>query len=283
MARARNIKPGFFKNEELGAIPMGARLLFVGMWTLADREGRLEDRPARIAAEVFPYDREICVSTVSNWIDALAGFVTRYTVNGGKYIAINNFAKHQTPHVKEQASTIPAPDLHQTCTVQAPDMPLPTQLLAPPDSLNPSSLNPDSLNPEKTILPGADAPADRLAEMGWVGVSKTPEDVCAAIAALRCDEFPESRALNSPFMIVCRLTWFDDFWAFYWRKDDKRKARIKYFEKVTSAKLQEEVENAVIAQAPEMMAREKQHRKLAATWLHGECWTNEPTFLDGGE
>ena len=112
MARARNIKPGFFKNEELGAIPMGARLLFVGMWTLADREGRLEDRPARIAAEVFPYDREICVSTVSNWIDALAGFVTRYTVNGGKYIAINNFAKHQTPHVKEQASTIPAPYLH---------------------------------------------------------------------------------------------------------------------------------------------------------------------------
>ncbi|MCX5689585.1 MAG: phage replication protein, partial [Planctomycetota bacterium] len=85
MARARNIKPGFFKNEELGAIPMGARLLFVGMWTLADREGRLEDRPARIAAEVFPYDREICVSTVSTWIDALAGFVTRYTANGGKY------------------------------------------------------------------------------------------------------------------------------------------------------------------------------------------------------
>ena len=132
-------------------------------------------------------------------------------------------------------------------------------------------------------MPGADAPADRLAEMGWVGVSKTPEDVCAAIAALRCDEFPESRALNSPFMIVCRLTWFDDFWAFYWRKDDKRKARIKYFEKVTTAKLQEEVENAVIAQAPEMLAREKQHRKLAATWLHGECWTNEPTLLDGAE
>lgn len=140
-----------------------------------------------------------------------------------------------------------------------------------------------STDTEEPPIAPAIAAEERLKDMGWVGVSKTPEDVCSAIAALRCDEFPESRALNSPFMIVCRLTWFDDFWAFYWRKDDKRKARIKYFEKVTTAKLQEEVENAVIAQAPEMLAREKQHRKLAATWLHGECWTNEPTLLDGDE
>ena len=35
---------------------MSARLLFVGLWTIADRNGRLEDRPKRIRAELFPYD-----------------------------------------------------------------------------------------------------------------------------------------------------------------------------------------------------------------------------------
>ena len=48
MARARNIKPGFFKNEFLAEMPCEVRLLFIGLWTLADREGRLEDRPKRI-------------------------------------------------------------------------------------------------------------------------------------------------------------------------------------------------------------------------------------------
>jgi hypothetical protein len=54
--RARNIKPGFFKNEELATKDPLARILFEGLWCMADREGRLEDRPARIKAEVLPYD-----------------------------------------------------------------------------------------------------------------------------------------------------------------------------------------------------------------------------------
>ena len=58
MARARNIKPGLFKNELLVEQSLFVRLLFVGLWTLADREGRLEDRPKRIKLELFPYDSE---------------------------------------------------------------------------------------------------------------------------------------------------------------------------------------------------------------------------------
>ena len=56
MARARNIKPGFFKNEELAECSLAARLCFPGLWLLADREGRLEDRPKRIKGELFPFD-----------------------------------------------------------------------------------------------------------------------------------------------------------------------------------------------------------------------------------
>jgi hypothetical protein len=54
--RARNIKPGFFKNEDLADCDLSARLLFIGLWCLADREGRLEYRARKIKAEVFPYE-----------------------------------------------------------------------------------------------------------------------------------------------------------------------------------------------------------------------------------
>ena len=54
MARARNIKPGFFKNELLAEMPPETRLLFMGLWCLADREGRFEDRPKKIKMELFP-------------------------------------------------------------------------------------------------------------------------------------------------------------------------------------------------------------------------------------
>lgn len=57
MARIRQIKPDFFRSEDVANLEPIARLLFVGLWTLADREGRLLDRPRRIAIELFPYDR----------------------------------------------------------------------------------------------------------------------------------------------------------------------------------------------------------------------------------
>ncbi len=56
MARIRTIKPQFFLNEELAELPAMVRLLFIGLWTQADREGRLLDRPKRLKAEIFPYD-----------------------------------------------------------------------------------------------------------------------------------------------------------------------------------------------------------------------------------
>ena len=60
MARARNIKPGFFRNADLAELPIEARLLFIGLWTIADREGRMEDRPKQIKMELFPADSLDC-------------------------------------------------------------------------------------------------------------------------------------------------------------------------------------------------------------------------------
>lgn len=118
MARARNIKPGFFKNDALCELPPMARLLFAGLWTIADREGRMEDRPKRIKAEIFPYD-EVDIDELLARLST-AGFIQRYMFESERYIEIPNWGKHQNPHVKEPASTIPAPCKNSASTVQAP-------------------------------------------------------------------------------------------------------------------------------------------------------------------
>lgn len=124
MARLRTLKPGFFKNELLAEVEPLGRLLFEGLWTIADKRGRLEDRPKRIKAEVLPYDD----ADVSDLLTQLEdrGFIIRYQVDGEAYIQVTNFEKHQHPHVREPESEIPAPDKHSASTVQDMDEHLPS-------------------------------------------------------------------------------------------------------------------------------------------------------------
>jgi hypothetical protein len=165
MARSRNIKPGYFKNEILAECSALARILFTGLWCEADREGRLEDRPKRLKAAILPYDE----CSVDDLIMELAqrGFVQRYEVAGNHYIQILNFLKHQQPHHKEVASTIPGPEVadKQLLThAQAKQAPSMKQASAnqsapcPTDSLIPDSLNliPDSLQKTCPAKPDLD-------------------------------------------------------------------------------------------------------------------------------
>jgi DnaD/phage-associated family protein len=115
--RARLLKPGLFLNEELGRLPVAARYLFAGLWCVADREGRLEDRPERLKAEIFPYDKG--QAKVNDLLDrlALAGFIVRYEVDGQHLICLPSFTKHQHPHPNEAASHLVMcpPDIAVKC------------------------------------------------------------------------------------------------------------------------------------------------------------------------
>jgi hypothetical protein len=152
MARARNIKPGFFVNEDLVELPFATRLLFIGLWTIADREGRLEDKPKRIKMTVFPAD-DVDVDAALNDLQS-AGFLTRYAVEDARYIQVLAFAKHQHPHKDEKVSTIPAPGLHGAPTVPTTTFPE----THPADCLNPDSLI--ASNPSKPLP----ASSERFAE-----------------------------------------------------------------------------------------------------------------------
>lgn len=106
MARSRNIKPAIMDNEDLADLDPLTRLLFIYLWMLADREGRLADRPKRIAAQALAYDRTADVEAMLDDLQR-AGFIVRYTAGGIACIQILSFSKHQTPHVRESASELP--------------------------------------------------------------------------------------------------------------------------------------------------------------------------------
>ena len=148
MARSRNIKPGFFKNEQLAERHPLARILFSGLWTIADREGRLEDRPKRIKIDTLPYD-DCDIEELLNSLQP--EFIVRYEVNGERYIQILNFSKHQNPHKNEAPSIIPkhVTKEHQTSTRVEPE----EHTTNPADSLNPIT---DSLNSTSSGIEDSD-------------------------------------------------------------------------------------------------------------------------------
>ena len=114
MARTRYIKPGFFQNDKLAELGPWHRLLFAGLWTLADSSGRLEDRPKRIKGQLFPFDDVDVETLLSELSRGGDGFIVRYEVDGVGYICIPKFLAHQRPHGKEPASVIPSPETSKT-------------------------------------------------------------------------------------------------------------------------------------------------------------------------
>lgn len=182
MARARNIKPSFFKNELLAEMDAFDRLLFIGLWCLADREGRIEDRPKRIKMELFPCD----TYDVNAGLDQLTkhGFLRRYQAGDAAVVSIVNFHKHQTPHGTEKDSELPdetgALTVHDrsengyvtgkkrrnnvkpeqsTGQERLSDSVSPVKTQGE-NTLNPDSLNPDSLKEAKASLSASANPTD---------------------------------------------------------------------------------------------------------------------------
>jgi hypothetical protein len=181
MARTRSIKPSFFKNEFLAECEPMARLLFVGLWTLADRDGRLELRPLRIKAEIFPYDN----CDIGGLLQQLAdrGFVRAYESGDVRVLEIPKFAEHQRCHPDERADGLPPPDESAEIAVFPGRDAKPGNTAHEPGNfpancaLYPSTFSPSTSNPESapsTPKRRCSKPADPLrwsAESGWEGIT----------------------------------------------------------------------------------------------------------------
>lgn len=114
MARKRMIDPSFWTDEKLGECSVYERMLFMGLISNADDEGRGRASAKLIKATIFPYDDitadevESCLLKLGNY-----GMLQLYTVNGQRYYALKNFLKYQLIN-RPTKSNFPPPDISLT-------------------------------------------------------------------------------------------------------------------------------------------------------------------------
>lgn len=245
MARARNIKPGFFKNEDLAECSAWARLCFAGLWTLADREGRLEDRPKRIKGELFAFDtvdvEPLLVELVQH------GFIVRYTVDSQRCIQIAAFSKHQNPHHKEPPSIIPS--------LESPGF-VPDAIDAKPEAL--PQCNSDVLTLKPGTSPGLFA--DGCSKHGVETVLNPDPGFL----------IPDSLYPKAP----AGVDLFDEFWKAYPNKVGKDAARKAFAKRSPGKKLLADMLQALgmQKQTEKWMKQGGQFIPNPATWLNEGRW-----------
>ncbi len=110
--RIRSLKPEVWADERVGSLSRDARLLMVGLITMADDEGRLRALPAGILGHCYPYDLD-APRLLGKWLGELteSGIVMAYQNGSYPYLAFRNWARHQRIN-RAQASVIPAPPEH---------------------------------------------------------------------------------------------------------------------------------------------------------------------------
>lgn len=109
MSRIRTLKPECWHDEALGRLGAWERLLFIGLITMADDEGRLRALPSSIAGHVFPYDN-MPAKRIRAWLQKLAGerLLHLYSHGGVEYAALTSWRSHQKIS-HSTPSKLPAP------------------------------------------------------------------------------------------------------------------------------------------------------------------------------
>lgn len=111
MARKRMIDPNFWKSEDIAALPIFARLVFIGMFSNADDYGKGRANAMYLRSTLFPYDEKMRVSDINKAISQISTLssVQVYEVNGNHYYKFTNWLKWQKVE-KPSASLIPEPN-----------------------------------------------------------------------------------------------------------------------------------------------------------------------------
>jgi hypothetical protein len=106
--RIRSLKPEFFEDEKVCAISRDARLVTIGLITLADDRGRLAYRPLAILGDVFP-EEAVSMRQLRTWLAEIleVGLALVYKVAANEYLWLPQFLRHQVIN-KPTESVLPA-------------------------------------------------------------------------------------------------------------------------------------------------------------------------------
>ena len=113
--RIRSIKPEFWRSDDVAALSIEDRLLFIGLWSYVDDSGIGVDKLPHICADLFAHDlaespAEV-FARVTGGLQELSsrGMIQRYTVDGKPYLYVTSWPSHQRID-KPSKRRFPLPD-----------------------------------------------------------------------------------------------------------------------------------------------------------------------------
>lgn len=117
MARIRSLKPELWLSPQVMNLSHPARLLFIGLITQADDEGRGPADIRRLKAAIFPGD-DVTTAQVTEWLKELVDnlLITLYAVQqSGQLFQLPTWHLHQAIN-RPRPSTYPPPEGHSVKT-----------------------------------------------------------------------------------------------------------------------------------------------------------------------
>lgn len=106
--KIRQIKPEFWTSPQVVGASRDARLLFIGLWNLADDGGRYPISPRRIQLQLFPADLDLDVTGCLRELEQ-ADLIYCYDVDGRGFLQITGW-HHQESSLKYFVYRYPRPD-----------------------------------------------------------------------------------------------------------------------------------------------------------------------------
>lgn len=118
--RKREISPSFWKDERVWKLSNDAKLFYVGLMQVADRDGRMIDKPFEIGVEAWPWAPGDAPKLLDEIVSV--GLLGRYQVQDQRLLAfpLKAWRAHQRPHPKERASLLPRNPLETDVAEGAP-------------------------------------------------------------------------------------------------------------------------------------------------------------------
>jgi len=128
------VDPQIWRNEKIGSLSDAGRLLFIGIFSQADDDGKLKASPRFLMANIFPYDKDKIEEDIRHLRDQCAelGLIRVYTNGKEEYLDIPGWHEHQQIRKDrynpsslppfEEADNQPTTTVHQPTTTVQPNI-----------------------------------------------------------------------------------------------------------------------------------------------------------------
>ena len=93
MARKRMIDPNIWQSEDFSKLSTLAKLVFIGLFSLADDEGRGRSNPVYLKSSLFPYEESIRSADIDKTLSEISSnmSVIFYSCDGNSYYSLYNW------------------------------------------------------------------------------------------------------------------------------------------------------------------------------------------------